>query len=332
MATYARTQTIEHEVGEHGEVALRLTSGDVQIRTVEGSVARLQAAFDLSAGSEEEADEQFERLALRVQTGPGRLEVSEPRRNGGVTLGGLGRLIGISGRRNLEVTLEMPAEATLTFQTVSGDLVATGLRGDQRYRTVSGDLVLNEVAGRIELNAVSGDTTLRAGGPLDLDARSVSGDLLAVTPRFETLRAVTVSGDIEIEGALREGPTHRAETVSGDLALAPLNGLTLEVRGLSTDVHSSLPHRREGSRDRRRYVIGDGEATMQFNSMSGDVRVERPRRLHDVPTEPSPPAPPAEPAEPRKRPLSDEERIEILRAVERGEIGVDEAARRLAGG
>jgi hypothetical protein len=328
MGSYVRTQTVEHDVGERGEVLLRLTSGDVQIRAVEGSTARLQAVFDLAAGSEQEADEQFERLSLRVEASRGRLEISEPRRNGHVSLAGLGRLVGLGGRRNLEVTLEMPAHASLAFQSVSADLVATGLRGDQRYRTVSGDLVLNELAGRVELNAVSGDTTLRADGALDLDARSVSGNILAVAPRFESLRAATVSGDIEAEGALDAGPSHRTETVSGDLAIAPLNGVTLEVRGLSTEVHSSIPHRREGSRDRRRYVIGDGAATIRFNSMSGDVRVERPRRLHDA-EPPQPPAPPA-PA-PHRRPMSDEERIELLRAVERGEIDVDEAARRLSG-
>jgi hypothetical protein len=327
MASYVRTQTIEHEIGERGEVALSLTSGDVQIRAIAGSVARVEAVFELNASSEKEADDQFELISLRVQAVPGRLEVSEPKRNSHVSLVGLGRLFGLGERRELKVTLELPERAALSFKGVSADVVANGLHGDQRYKSVSGNLVLNEVSGHLETNAVSGDVTLRADGALELAARSVSGDVLAVAPSFGALRATSVSGDLEIEGALEPGPAHRAETVSGDLALAPLNGVTLEVRGLSTEVHSALPHRREGSRDRRRYVIGDGDATLQFHSMSGDVRVERPRRLAEVDL----PVPPPPPAAPRSKPLSDEERIEILRAVERGEIDVDEAARRLSG-
>jgi hypothetical protein len=47
---------------------------------------------------------------------------------------------------------------------------------------------------------------------------------------------VTVSGDVELEGELDPAAEHRVETVSGDLSLGAVAGLTLEVRGLSTDV------------------------------------------------------------------------------------------------
>ena len=51
--------------------------------------------------------------------------------------------------------------------------------------------------------------------------------------------------------------------------------------------------------------------------MSGDVNVRRPRRIAPFqrPTQPEPAT-----------------ELEILRALERGEISVDEATRRLAGG
>jgi hypothetical protein len=115
----------------------------------------------------------------------------------------------------------------------------------------------------------------------------------------------------------------------GDLSLGVVGGLTLEVRGLSSDVHVGVSHRSEGSRDRRRYVIGDGASTVQFSSMSGDVHVRAARRITAPPAPPTPPAPPA-PTRPPK-PIGDDEQLEVLRALERGEIDIEEAQRRLAG-
>jgi hypothetical protein len=100
------------------------------------------------------------------------------------------------------------------------------------------------------------------------------------------------------------------------------------VRALTTDVSIAVAHRSEGSRDRRRYVIGDGAATLQFSSMSGDVVVHTARRIA-VPPPVAPRAP--EPPAPPSPPLGPDEQMAVLRALERGEIDVDEASRRLAG-
>ena len=189
--------------------------------------------------------------------------------------------------------------------------------------------MLNAVGGDIRVRGVSGDVSLRADEPIRLEANTVSGDLSAFAPRFETLRAVTVSGDVELEGELADGVEHRVETVSGDLTLGAVGGLVLEVRGLSSDVAVALEHRSEGSRDRRRYVVGDGSARLLFSSMSGDASVGSARRVAAGP--PSPPPPPNAPPPPgTPSPLAADEQLRILRALERGEIDVDEAARRLA--
>ena len=199
---------------------------------------------------------------------------------------------------------------------------------------MSGDLVLDR-HGR----ATSASTACRATSACARRIRSVrststpsAATSRSFAPRIEQLRAATVSGDVELEGTCADGPEHRIETVSGDPSLGVVGGLTLEVRGLSTDADVRLPHRCEGSRDRRRYVIGDGGAQLLFSSMSGDIddatcarrtgdaatathRRRRPHRLR------------------RDRPsIDDDEQLEVLRALERGEIDVDEAARRLGGG
>jgi len=327
MATFVRTQEVEHAIGADGRFVLRVTSPDVELRSIEGDVARVRVEFEIRVASDAHADEAFDAVAFNVHRGPGVLELTEPKR-GSSGLGTIAGILGIgSSRVEARVVAEIPRHASVSFQGVSADLVAIGLRGTQEYRTVSGDLVLNELGGSITLNGVSSDISLRADEPISLRANTVSGDLSIVAPRFEEARVVTVSGDVELEGDLGRDLPHRLETVSGDLSLGVVGGLTLEVRGLSSDVHVGVAHRSEGSRDRRRYVIGDG-ASIQFSSMSGDVHVRAARRVAP-PASSTPPMPPTPPRPSRQ--LGDDEQLEVLRALERGEINIEEAQRRLAG-
>lgn len=329
MATFVRHQEIEHDLGPSGHFALRVTSPDVDLRAVEGGTARVRATFEIRAASDADADQIFDRIRLRVQEGSGSLEVDEPREGAG-GLGSLIRLLGGSGKVDGMVAVEAPAGCDLRFDGVSADVTATGFRGLQQYRSVSGDLVLEGVAGELRVRGVSSDISIRAAGPVSaLEINTVSGDVSAVAPHIGQLRVVTVSGDVEIEAALEDGPGHRVETVSGDLSLGVVGGLTVEVRGLSTDVDIRLPHRAEGSRDRRHYVIGDGGPDVLFSSMSGDIEVRSARR--GVASPPSPPSAPTPPPPPHMVVVSDDEQLEVLRALERGEIDVEEATSRLAG-
>ena len=332
MATFVRTQEIEHDIGATGQLALRVTSPDVELHAVDGGTARVRATFEIRAASEADADQIFDRISLRVTEGSGSLEIVEPREGAG-GLGSLIRLLGGSGKVDGIVAVEAPAGCDLRFDGVSADVTATGFRASQQYRTVSGDLVLEGVAGELRVKGVSSDISLRAAGPVSaLEISTVSGDVSAVAPHVGQLRIVTVSGDVEIEATLADGPGHRVETVSGDFSLGVAGGMTVEVRGLSTDVDIRLPHRAEGSRDRRRYVIGDGGPDVLFSSMSGDIEVRSARRGIATPlTPPSPPSPPTPPTPPRMVAVSDDEQLEVLRALERGEIGVEEATSRLAG-
>ena len=319
MATYVRTQEIAHHIGANGRFALRVTSPDVELRAGDGPTATVRVQLELRADSEEEADELFERVRFNHRSADGSLEVSEPRRNE-AGIGSIARLLGIgSSRLEASVSAEVPRHAEVAFEGVSADVTASGFHGSQQYRTVSGDLVLDRIAGTVRVRGVSGDVSLRADDAIRLEMNTVSGDASAIAPRFDELRLVTVSGDVELEGELAARGAHRIETVSGDLSLGVVDGLTLEVRGLSSDTRVSVPHRSEGSRDRRRYIIGGGDANLLFSSMSGDVSVHPSRRL----------APSSAPP-PRATAVEDDEQLAILRALEAGEIDVDEASARLA--
>jgi hypothetical protein len=333
MATFVRTQTIEHPIGAAGRLTLAVTSADVGVEAIDGDIARVRATFEIRAGSDGEADRIFEEVKLRVRESGHALEVQEPddrhvMRHG--VLGALPRLFGGSDVE-LEVLVEAPHGTDLRLTTVSGDVNVRGLVGEQRYQTVSGDLSIVDGGGVVRVNTVSGDARLRGDESLVVRAESVSGDLAVSAPHLVGVRAQTVSGDVEIEGELEPSGEFRAETVSGDLVVGLIGSATFDVRGLSTDISSDIDHRVEGRHDRRRLVVGSGVPGFMFSSMSGDLAVRRPRRVGGIPQPPAAPSPPPAPAAPRA-PMSPDDQLSVLQALERGEIDIDEATRRLAGG
>lgn len=327
MARYVRTQTIRHRIGGDGRLELRVTSADVRVRGTDADEVLLRATFQIPAASEADADSLFEKIRLVSDAGDGRLSVEEA--DGPPSLRGMiERMLRGRGSIDLSVEIDIPRAAGLLLETVSGDVSGDGLRGEQRYTTVSGDLFLSDAGGSLRVNTVSGDLTVRATRPLGLRGDAVSGDVSVVAPRLDALRLHSVSGDIELEGELAASGEFRAETVSGDVTVGLLGGATFEVRGISTDISSDLDHRIEGRLDRRRVVIGSGSPAFLFNSMSGDLAIHRPRRTPSAAESVAASTAPASAA----APPGEDEQLAVLQALERGEIDVDEASRRLAGG
>jgi hypothetical protein len=323
MGTYVRTQSIDHVVGETGRVSLGIVSGDVRVRGTAGAEAHIRATFEISASSDSDADRIFQAIQLRVDRSSGSLSAEE--HGGNKSVGSMiGRLFG-SDDYELTVEADVPTAAQMQLHAVSSDVTVIDLHGEQRYNTVSGDLSVNNSGGSVRLETVSGDATLRAQGGLAVQAQTVSGDLNITAPNLRSLKANTVSGDVELEAELAGSGDFRVETVSGDLSVGLVGSATFEIHGLSTDVSSELNHRLEGQIDRRRLIIGSGGPRLVFNSMSGDVNIRHPRRISARPAAAPTPLPEPTPAE-------QESQLEVLRALERGEIDVDEATRRLAGG
>lgn len=326
MSTYVRRQEISHDIGAGGRVTLRVSDADVRVTGAATDTAEIIATFELSASSDDEATRLFDALKLDVRASAGDLIVEqEPR---GAKRNPLLHLFGRGGEAAMQIEATVPKSATVRIETVSGDLNASELDGEQRYATVSGDLVILDTAGSVRLNTVSGDAHLRAPGSLALRAEAVSGDLGVRAQRLDALRVTTVSGDVDVEGGLRTGGEYRIETVSGDVSFAPIGGASFEVRGLSTDISGDIDHRIEGRADRRRVVVAGGGPELVFSSMSGDFHVRRPRDIEqDVVWAVS--AGSDGSARRAETTAGQTDDLDVLRALERGEIDVEEAARRL---
>jgi Putative adhesin len=323
------TTSVEHPIGPEGLFVLQLGSGDVRLHGIDGDLARVEDRhgnpivddFDIETGEGSLAVRA--RKGLRIKVGPGRHETPD-------------------------LDVHVPRRATIVVETASGDLTGEDLAGEQRFHTASGDIDLTRISGTVTIEAASGDVDLMATGELRLKARTVSGDLAVRAGVLAEVSAATTSGDLAIAGELAASGSHRVETVSGDAVLALAGGARIEVSTVTGDVSADGPHRTERTDGQRVIVVGDGRATLVVRTMSGDVHVAKakgldirvdaapgaptPPRAPAAPAAPSAPAAPAELPSPSDAAIAaayEDARLTILKLVERGEIDVTEAGRRL---
>jgi len=296
----------EHPVGAAGEVLVQTLSTDVRLRAVDGEIAR----WRLLDGDPDRW--------LRVETGPGRLEIRPARAlafawsdDGGT----------------LEV--ELPRGARARVESASGSIRSLDLP-EGRFRTVSGDQELVGSSGAMTAESVSGDIHVTGAGPTALSARSVSGDIDVRAPSSDRLSARTMSGDVRATGRLAGPGPYAFESTSGDLTLATDGPVRLRVTTISGDVHGDVPHIVETSHGVRTLVVGTGGPIVEVRTISGDVRLIRPQAAE--PARSSTPAAASEPVEPSSvvtTETAEDRRLAILKALEAGDIDVAEAGRRL---
>jgi hypothetical protein len=290
----SRQTEIRHTLGAEGTYVLRSVSGGVRLAGDESDEVVVLARSNHGDLPD-----------LNVERGPGRLLVEPPR-------------IGFSLLKGPEVDIEfdvtLPRSARIDLKSVSAVITVSGMNGEQDYKTVSGDLYFSGTNGRVSVLSVSGDVRFDGSKRLELTVTTTSGDIRLDGELFEYLRAKSVSGDVSLTGRVAVGPRHSVETVSGDLVLRTIGGVTVEpARALDI-----------GRSGRRPIIVGDGAAQLSFRSMSGEERVTMIADDRRVP--PAPPEPPTS-TYPTHPPATT--RLDVLRALERGEIDVEEAARRL---
>lgn len=326
--TAATGSSLEHAIGYEGLLALRVRDGDARFNAIDGEIVRVR----------DTNGEPLEHL-FAIEAAAGSLSLTAIGR-------GLEFILGSRSdrrrrdRHDPELEIDLPRRATLVFEGASNDVRADGLLGDQRYRTASGDVTLRAVSGRIEVEAVSGDVEIQATGEAHVSARSVSGDIELRAAILSTLRLATTSGDIKIAGRLDGPGPFSIETVSGDALLAPAGDVRIEMTTVTGDLQSEMGGQHGNEHGRHSLAIGKTGPRVTFQSMSGDLRVVRPV-LVESPAPPRSPRQPAAPTPPDAANVGsprvngaiaaayDDARLRILRSLERGEIDVDEAGRRL---
>jgi hypothetical protein len=297
---------LEHRIGSDGLCSIRVRHGDVRLRAVDGETMVVRERHD------RDLEGMFD-----ITLGDGSVSIGESlgnRRSGG----------------SPDVEIDLPRRATVVVETSSGDLEVDGLTGDQRYRTASGYLRFRGVGGTLSIEVHSGDVDVAATAEADLNLRSLSGDVELRAGTLRSLRVNTTSGDLKAAGRLLGPGPFSIESVSGDVLLAPAGDVRVELTTLSGDLRSDVGGVIEHGRGRQSVAIGSGGPLLSIRSTSGDVTVVRavpvsePREAEVTPGEAA-----AAPANGAIAAAYDDARMRILRSLERGEIDVAEATRRL---
>ncbi len=131
----------------------------------------------------------------------------------------------------LRITVQVPAESTLTVKSASADVTCTGVYQDAVVNIASGDVQIDRVIKDCSVNSASGDARLGwVGG--DVRIHSASGDIVAqhVGKDFD---GTTASGDIDISRADRGV---RAKTASGDVKVGVAREGDVRIHTASGDV------------------------------------------------------------------------------------------------
>jgi len=327
MTTSTIGSTFEHELGARGRFVARLRVGDITVRAVDGEVARIRDSEGRDLGE-----------SIGIQAGPGELEIQPMGEKG------LGFVLSIGSRRfgrGGDLEIDLPRGTAVSLETTSGEIDVDGIQGPGHYRSASGGIRLRGVRGVLEVSAISGDVEIAAEDEIALQLRTVSGDARVRAPRISRLGLTTVSGDVRVDGDLSGAGPYALETLSGDATVVVYRGLRVDARTITGELRSDLEPRAQAGGGRRSLVVGDGETSLTFKSVSGGLRLAAPRGTHasgrrggalaaaEAATTTA--ATDTDPGDTNPGDLEGADpRLEILRGLERGDLGIEEATARLA--
>lgn len=263
------------DMAPDGRVTVVNINGDIDVSTWDRDAVELTG--ELGDGSE---------LVFEASGGDVRVEVeAEERRSwGGPEPTDL--VLRVPRRAELDVTgvssdirIDGAGGATLSVESVSGDVQVKGEVERLDLVAVSGDVEFRGSARRSNVENVSGDVELE-GLEGELEVSLVSGDVTLDGGVFDLGRFESVSGTLELRLEVRDGGRLSVETMSGDVELfVPANqAAEFRAQTFSGDIRSQFgsPQREKtGPGTRLNHVAGEGRATIRLESFSGDVRIER---------------------------------------------------------
>ncbi|HEU4516363.1 MAG TPA: DUF4097 family beta strand repeat-containing protein [Steroidobacteraceae bacterium] len=187
------------------------------------------------------------------------------------------------------LTLRVPSGARLIIDTVSAEIGATGVKGEQSLESVSGEVRTQAFDAPVRASSVSGEVTVTGnGGKANVTTENVSGtstvtgirgnyhgevvsgELNAVIAGGERIELSSVSGDINLQAEL--SPMARVEmgSVSGTIILkvkAPVNA-DFDIESFSGDIENCFGQK---PRDTSKYTPG---SELNFTQGKGGARVE----------------------------------------------------------
>lgn len=215
-------------------------------------------------------------------------------------------------------------------ENVNGSVNLRGLSSKAEASSVNGSVSLQQVSGRIDASTVNG--SLRGeqlSGSAELS--TVNGGLELNEARLTVLDARTVSGDIRAAMAIDPAGTYSFSSTNSSclLVIPPDSRCSLTMQAVNGGVEVELPHQTVASEMRPAFsrwvgTLNGGGAALSFCTINGGLRVASSQPTgagmgaaldeREARAEPEPSAPST---------------MDILRAVERGEMTADEAMQKI---
>lgn len=252
-----------------GAVQISVPSGDITVVGWDRDEVRVQA-------SSEEGE-----LELRISPAMLDVRARDARRSLGET----------------RLDLWVPRRVDVTMNSHAGDLTLRHLQGQMTANATSGSVTLEDVGGTATVQTVTGEIRgQRLGGSVsasavngnvvldDADARisasATNGRILLTDIRSRSVRAGSINGNVEFEGAFHPAGTYAFQVHNGNLTfyIPEGTGATLQIGTFSGHVESDIPLTLGGSRrgqQRYTFTLGDGSATISALSHSGNIFIRR---------------------------------------------------------
>jgi len=167
----------------------------------------------------------------------------------------------------------------LGVNTVSGRVHLNARAGSVKVDSVSGDVDLQGATNGLDVQTVSGDVQAsKLSG--HITAQTVSGDLLLHGATLDKVTVGTVSGRIQLDGAVAPAATWKIDSMSGDVRIGVPDGTSAQVKAdtFSGDLRSDFGKSyssEHGPGEHLGAKLGSGNGTIVINSFSGEVQIER---------------------------------------------------------
>ena len=255
----------------NGTVDLSLLGGEIVVTGGSGRQVRIIAE---SERAELRLEHTANRISLRtdrnrVRSGDTEYRVTVPTGTRVIMASTSGELSARGTKGEVEAT------------TMSGEISIVDANGDVEAEALSGSVEISDVTGSVNVQAVSGYVTLEnVTGAVEVE--SVSGEIELGGITSKSVRAVTVSGEIDFDGTIAPDGRYELNSHSGDVRVSlpdNVNAL-VSVSTFSGEIDSDFPLTLEPG-DRRpqhqqfEFRIGSGGARIQLESFSGDIYLDR---------------------------------------------------------
>ena len=280
------------KIGRDGRFSVSNIAGDIVVTGGSGDEVSIDAVKRTRGSQAGLAS-----VTIEVDAGNGRVDVrtahsartDRVRVDYTITVPASTEVVARSVSGNVRVTT---VQGSVRAQTVSGGVTTSGTPKLELAKSISGDVDISDIATDrgLDVTTISGAVRGRNVKARSLDLKTVSGDVVLTDALCDRIDARSISGSIEYSGSLAKRGTYDLTAHSGNirLTLAESTGFHVAAVTFSGTIRSDLPLTIGGDSDRARgngrrginrrsiqATFGDGSATLNVHSFSGDIVISK---------------------------------------------------------